>query len=75
MTDYPKPSPSPGPSPFDRFEEAMRQTLTVSKSELDKRLAEAKTERAKARAERKAKQAVPASSNTLPSHTASSDRA
>ncbi len=53
----------------------MRQTLTVSKSELDKRLAEAKTERAKARAERKAKQAVPASSNTLPSHTASSDRA
>lgn len=59
-----------GTTPFDRFEEAMRQTLTVSKSELDKRLAEAKAERAKARAERKAQQAVPS-----PSRTASSDRA
>lgn len=63
------------PSPFEHFEEAMRQTLTVSKSELDKRLAEAKVERAKVRAERKAKQAAPAPSDTLPSHTASSDRA
>jgi len=56
--------------PFRRFEDAVRESLTVPKPELNKRLAEARAERAKASAERKAKQAAPA-----PSGTASSDRA
>ncbi len=58
------------PSPFNRFQDAVCESLTVPKSELNRRLAEAKAERAKARAGRKAKQSTPA-----PSGTASSDRA
>ncbi len=57
-------------APFDRFEDAVGESLTVPKSELNKQLAEAKAERAKARAERKAKPAALA-----PIGTASSDRA
>ncbi len=57
-------------APFDRFEELLRESLTVPKSELNRRLAEAKAERAKVRAERKAKQSA-----LSPSGTASSDRA
>lgn len=61
--------------PFDRFEELLRDSLIVPKSELNRRLAEAKAERAKARAERKAKQAAPFPSGTKAIGTASSDRA
>ncbi len=57
-------------TPFDWFQDAVRESLTVPKSELSKRLAEAKAERAKVRAERKAQRFVPS-----PSRTASSDRA
>jgi len=61
--------------PFDRFEELLRDSLIVPKSELNRRLAEAKAERDKARAERKAKQAAPSPRGTKAIGTASSDRA
>lgn len=57
-------------TPFKRFEDAVRESLTVSKSELNRRLAEARAERAKARAERNDKPSTPS-----PSGTALSDRA
>ncbi len=62
------------PAPFERFEEAVRESLTVPKSELSRRMAEAKAERAKARAN-KDKPLTPAPRRSpTPRRTASSDR-